>query len=947
MAPKLGKESLLELCTRATELGNSISVRMLEYLSTTRNYPHGFRELATDFLEICRILWPIEAGLTEAARLKSSFPTDMIHELDKKFRNVIDEFILLNQLLLQFLGYESKKGFSRFRKGWGMMFAESEIVKMRECLGKSRDALRMSALVFRWSLGDAKANSNASIGYTGLEAALESMNRGKSTSTIKPLSQPNEPPHPPPDMPLPRPPLDSTKSTTSGSSRGESIPQRNDSYQLPKLPLSFDGSTSTLRSGHDLMPLPLTPNSDHTQTNTFIAQHDESLDTLADRYEEHSLKIIPSIRSSKQFGSPITTKDSHRHAPRGSDLITDHMSSTTGEFEDMIMQLEDDKHSFQAVRIKVDPSAVPRWTPKHTGAANSPGLKNALINAVQQKKQAVVEQLLDNGVPPEAGPEINVLREAALNRDGEIMRLLLLFGADVNGTDRNGFTALHAATEMCFIEGAKLLCQYGANPSFCGGQEESPLAMSVVGNRAEFLQLFLKFNGDVDDIMPNGNNVFVSAMTKTISAKLVDLMIKYDAKPNGKTQEGTTALFQCIQADRVDLMTLLLDAGADPNLPGPKHPLWPSTYKPQCLQLLLSHGADPKKAPGIMELATSVNNIESISILLKAGVTPNIRKDGVYTPLCSAIRDNRPQIVSLLLASKADPNLPASEYPAFKCVTHNRLHFLPELVAAGADLHKPKGILEKAVKHNNMDALMYLLGEGVSTNDRSPDGYTPLTTAIRDNRLDFVDILLAHGADPSVRGQEWPISMAVKHPEILKKLLPAVHNTRAVKGVMEMAVVANQLESIKLLLAAGVSVEDKNGGVFSPLTTSIREDRKEIFRFLINEANADVNAPGEHLPIIKAIRRHRGNDLSYIEALLEKGASINMMYRGWNAVLQAVEMGESNLLRLLVERGGGVDLQAKDESDRTVIEIVNERGWDEAIEILSGSDDERRGVWPK
>lgn len=73
MAPKMEKESLLELCTRVTELGNSISVRMLEYLSTTRNYPHGFRELATDFLEICRNLWPIEAGLTEAIRLGSSF----------------------------------------------------------------------------------------------------------------------------------------------------------------------------------------------------------------------------------------------------------------------------------------------------------------------------------------------------------------------------------------------------------------------------------------------------------------------------------------------------------------------------------------------------------------------------------------------------------------------------------------------------------------------------------------------------------------------------------------------------------------------------------------------------------------------------------------------------------------------------------------------------------
>ena len=75
--------------------------------------------------------------------------------------------------------------------------------------------------------------------------------------------------------------------------------------------------------------------------------------------------------------------------------------------------------------------------------------------------------------------------------------------------------------------------------------------------------------------------------------------------------------------------------------------------------------------------------------------------------------------------------------------------------------------------------------------------------------------------------------MAVKQPAILKRLLPALAEPRAFKGVMEMAVVANQLESIKLLLKAGVSVEDRNGGVFSPLTTAIREERKEIVHFLL------------------------------------------------------------------------------------------------------------------
>ena len=85
--------------------------------------------------------------------------------------------------------------------------------------------------------------------------------------------------------------------------------------------------------------------------------------------------------------------------------------------------------------------------------------------------------------------------------------------------------------------------------------------------------------------------------------------------------------------------------------------------------------------------------------------------------------------------------------------------------------------------------------------------------------------------------------MAVKQPAILKRLLPALAEPRAFKGVMEMAVVANQLESIKLLLKAGVSVEDRNGGVFSPLTTAIREERKEIVHFLLVSDGPSTTQP--------------------------------------------------------------------------------------------------------
>ncbi|KAF2098228.1 ankyrin [Rhizodiscina lignyota] len=883
MAPRKGKESLLDLCNKATILGNSISVRMLEYLSTAKNHPHGFRELATDFLDISRILWSIEAGLTEASRQKNQFPVEMINELDRKFRDTNDVMIVLNQMLLKFIDYERKGTFGRLQKGWRMMFIDSDIDKMRESLGKCRDALRMSAMVFRWSLGDAKADASVGIGYTGLVAALERMNQDRPTTVI--------------------PPLQHHIQETS------EFPPR-----LPPVSLVERNSASNLAPTTDDV---LTPShaSDRQMRYRAPSTRSSELTTRSNRRE--SVYRPPEIIESSSGGE-------------------DSSDDTGTESKTLIEERMNDidlnsKSPIQVIHLKADPTTVPRWTPRGNGGTQSAGSAKSLLEAVQQKNHKGVEQLLDSGIKTNT----KILRRACQNKDTESLRLLLLFGADPNGVDKEGFTPLLAATKVPFIEGAKMLIKYGADPNLSAGPDsETPLAAAVGENKFDLVQLYLTYGGDATLIMANGNIALIKAINRTISSRIVELMLEYDSDPNSKNAEGTTALFQAIQTSRLDLATLLLDHGADPNLPGPKHPLWPSTYQPKFLQLLFSRGADYKKTPGIMELAASIKQKDSISILLEAGVSPNTKKDGVYTPLCSAIRDNSIEIVALLLAKGADPNLMASEYPAWKCVTHHRVHLLPQLVAAGADLHKPKGIIETAVAHNNKDALIYLLEQGVSPNDKSPEGNTPLTTAIREDRADLMDFLIGNGADPGVRGQDWPICMAVKRPAILKKLLPKIPNPRTFKGVMEMAVVANELESIKLLLAAGVSVEDKNGGVFSPLTTAIREDRIEITRFLLYEAGADPNAPGEHLPIIKAIRRCRGNDHEIINMLLDKGADINQMYRGWNAVLQAVENGDNAILRLLVEKGGPVDLQVKDDSGRAVIDVVTERGGEEALTLL-------------
>jgi ankyrin repeat protein len=908
----------LELCNKITAQGNSISIRLLEYLSSAKSPVHGIQTLANDFLELSRLVWSIEAGLTESSHKRNAIPAEVTQELDKQFRRINDEFMIVNQMMLKFLDNENKKG--GFGRAFRMMFADTDVDKIRSTLMKSRDQLKISSAMFRWSLGDVKADSQMGIGYTGLMAALERLNPGKS-NVLLPMQPP--PSSSPPEVPSKQP-----------SVQAYSIDHR-----------SLDHS-SMQRAPHERVPTdhehrPRSPLRDRPSVHDFRRddkREDSGIGISAGTIDSHNQWRAPSVRSSSSVRDTMYQHNSQYHGQLGygEHSSDDSVRSRTYIDDDMHHLSIQERHSVEPAHPRQpDGPLGSQWTPRQQNGSMQSSGKGALADAVYQKKHRVLEQMLDGGARADPGLEATMLRTAVQNRDIDSLALLLRYGANVDGPDKEDVTPLLAATEHSFFEGAKLLLKAGANPNLSAGpNSESSFCRAACDNRIDLVQLMLAHGGDVDLVMESGNTTLVQCMNKTVSPRLVEILLKSGGDANAKNGEGATALFQAIQVNRVDLMTVLLDNGANPNLPGPKHPLWPSTYKPKALQLMLSRGADCKKTPGIMELASSLKKLESIQILMQSGVSPNVRKDGIYTPLCSAIRDNSADIVTYLLEHGADPNLNAAEYPAFKCITHNRIHFLPQLLAAGVDLRKPKGIIETAVAHNNKEALLWLIDQGVSPNDRSPEGNTPLTTAIREERIEMVELLLANGADPAIRGADWPLCMAVKHPAILKKLLAATPNPRAFRGIVEMAVVANQLESIKMLLSAGISVEDKNCGVFSPLTTAIRERHKHIVRYLLDEANADPNAPGEHLPLVKALRRLLPGDTEILQMLLTRGADINLMHRGWNAILQAVENGDAEILRLLIEKGGSVDLQAIDENGRPVIDLVSERGWEEGLALL-------------
>ena len=482
------------------------------------------------------------------------------------------------------------------------MFVDSDIQRLNESLARNRDALRMCSLAFQWLLGDSCSFSQMGNAYASLATVLRVANAPKSQAPAPPAKS-GPPKEAPPKLPEMTALADWADVKREATAVVTEVPRYTPSPTMPRPqgPSSQDGyrTSPELRSPRAIASPPQpslgtrrtgTTNSEFSQFH-FSQQSDPPFSDTASQTTVESLMNFEDMLRKDRVGSPMIGP----------------------------------------------PRTTSRMKPQALTEAQSETMKAALINAVHHRNHKVVEELLELGVTPDSIAEFSVLRQAVVNGDAATIRLLLLFGADANHLDENGHSPLMSAIEVGSLDAAKTLIKYGAVVEIADAAGESPLSLAASSGRAEFVQLLLSHGCDANKLLPDGRTPLVAAITKHATADVLTTLLQFGANPNGKDHEGKTPLFEALLVRRVDLITLLLDVGSNPNTPAPKHPLWPSTYEPKALELMISRGADVKKAPGIMELASSINSIESVKILLKAGVSPNIKKDGIFVSFFNTI----------------------------------------------------------------------------------------------------------------------------------------------------------------------------------------------------------------------------------------------------------------------------------------------------------------------
>ena len=168
-----------------------------------------------------------------------------------------------------------------------------------------------------------------------------------------------------------------------------------------------------------------------------------------------------------------------------------------------------------------------------------------------------------------------------------------------------------------------------------------------------------------------------------------------------------------------------------------------------------SHAADQTSAQADLFRALLLDRPAPVQKALAAGVSPNVRDPGGEPALIVAIRNDASAVASLLmdqpgidLEAKAPNGNTALMMAAFR----QNKPLVVDMIWRGARINQPGWTaLHYAAAGGSVEITGLLLDQDAAIDAESPSGMTPLMLAAREGQEDAVKLLLARGADATLK----------------------------------------------------------------------------------------------------------------------------------------------------------------------------------------------------
>jgi ankyrin repeat protein len=399
--------------------------------------------------------------------------------------------------------------------------------------------------------------------------------------------------------------------------------------------------------------------------------------------------------------------------------------------------------------------------------------------------------------------------------------------------------------------------------------------------------------------------------------EMVDMLLKAGADPKAANRDGSTPLWLASVNGDAAILTSLLGAGADVNekLPLGRTPLMAAsrTGNVAAMKVLIDKGANLNAAETLrgttaMMWAADEGHEAAIQYLIERGADIKARSALVERgrgPALGKANDPRRQVATQVAALAAGQALDLGAVAALRGDGNG-------IGAAGANAGaNAAGGRAGANAGRGGNAGRGNAGGGRAANAGAAAG---ANAGAADGADQGDDAAAAFGFGGGGRNNQ-----AVKDGGALTPLHYAAR--------------ANDLESVKVLLAAGANVNEVSGYGWSPLLIATQNRYYRLAAYLI-ERGADVNLTnkGQWTPLYLAtdnrniesgdypVRKGDMDHLEFIKLLLDKGANPNARMKdssqtrtvftnqwldenGATAFLRASQSGDIALMKLLLSRG--------------------------------------------
>ena len=596
--------------------------------------------------------------------------------------------------------------------------------------------------------------------------------------------------------------------------------------------------------------------------------------------------------------------------------------------------------------------------------------------------------IIDHGADVNArnNNSVTAIMIACYKGNTDAISVLLKAGADLNMTDGNGASCIHHVVGEGFTKAMlETVINHGADVNLTNNNNATALMIACLNSNVDAINVLLNAGADSNIADADGDSCLHNAVGKSCiadpaiaayegythlhhgdcSKENLQAIIDHGVDINASNKMNVTALMVACQRGNTDVINILLNAGADPNIADEKgaaciHHAVGGGCRKEVLLRLISRGADVNATTKINRTALKIaclnRNEDAINVLLNAGADSNIADADGDTCLHTALGN----------ICIADPTTAA--YEGYTCLHHGgcSTENLQVMIDHGADVNALNNqnatALMIACHKRNTDAINVLLNAGADPNIADDKGATCIHHAVSEScSKDVLETIINQGEDANVTSKNnVTASMTAclnRNEDAINVLLNAGANTNIIdadgdtclqtalgKGCRLASTVADyeghnylhhrgcSIENLQAMIDHGANVNATNKMSETALMLACQKQNIIAMRVLLDpEANPDIaDVKGDTL-LHNAIQKHVSKET--LHAIIDHGVDVNAInHKGESALLLACETGQKESVSLLLRAGAYDDTMSclhkvlKGEYDHEILQMLLDHG---------------------